>query len=104
MQNTLKVTPEKLLEAADKFSSAEQNIRALTKEMTSIVENFKTIWQGEAATGFSNRFNALSEDMEKMYRMIREHASDLTEMANEYKNAEDESMQQAQTLVTEAFS
>ena len=80
METILKVTPEKLLETADKFSQAESNIRSLTGEMTEIVNNFKSIWQGEAATSFANRFNALSDDMERMYAMIREHATDLTEI------------------------
>ena len=104
MENILKVTPEKLTEAAEKFQTAEQNIRNLTGQMTSIIEGFKTIWQGEAATGFANRFNALSDDMERMYAMIREHASDLTEMANEYRAAEEEAEGQASSLNTEAVS
>lgn len=102
--NMLKVTPEKLIEAADQFSNSEQTIRGLVAEMTSIVDGFKSIWQGEAATGFANRFNGLSDDMEKMFNMIHEHASDLTQMANEYKAAEDDSNQQAMSLSMEAVS
>lgn len=104
MDSLLKVTPEKLLEAAEQFTAAENNVRSLTQEMTSIVDGFKVIWQGEAATGFANRFNELSDDMERLYSMIREHANDLTEMANEYKMAEEESVQQTNALVTEAIS
>lgn len=104
MENILKVTPEVLLETADRFAQAEQNIRSLTSEMTAIVDGFKAIWQGEAATGFANRFSSLSDDMEKIFRMVREHASDLTDMANEYRAAEDESVQQAMSLNTEAVS
>lgn len=104
MVNVLKVTPEKLSETAEKFSMAEQSIRSLTGEMTSIVDGFKSVWQGEAATGFISRFNALSEDMERMYAMIREHSDDLREMASEYMQAEEESVQQAASLNTEAIS
>lgn len=104
MNATLKVTPEKLLEAAEQFSVAESSIRSLTGEMKSIVDGFKSIWQGEAATGFANRFNALSDDIDRMLSMIREHSTDLTEMANEYKAAEEESLQQASNLATEAVS
>lgn len=104
MESMLKVTPEKLLEAAEQFTAAEANIRSLTQEMTSIIEGFKSVWQGEAATGFANRFDSLTDDMERLFSMIREHANDLTEMANEYKLAEDESTQAAQMLATEAVS
>lgn len=104
MNATLKVTPEKLLEAAEQFSNTESSVRSLTSEMTSIVDGLKSIWQGEAATGFSNKFGALSDDIERMLSMIREHSADLTEMANEYRAAEEESMQQASGLSTEAVS
>lgn len=104
MNSVLKVTPEKLLEAAEKFSTAEKNIRTLTAEMVRIVESFKSVWQGEAATGFATRFNSLSDDMNRMYSMIREHSKDLMQMGNEYKQAENESANNAATLSTEAIS
>ena len=70
--------------------------------MTSIVDGLKPVWQGEAATGFANRFAALSDDMERLYAMIRKHSDDLTEMANEYRLAESQSGEMAAGLVTEA--
>lgn len=103
MESILKVTPEKLIEAAGEFETSGQNVRNITGEMISIVEGFKTIWQGEAATGFSNRFAALSEDMNNLYIMIKEHADNLTQMANEYKSAEEESTQSAMSLSSEAM-
>lgn len=63
MADILKVTPEKLIETAGEFANTEANIRSLTTEMTAIVDSFKPIWQGEAATGFANRFAALSDEI-----------------------------------------
>ena len=103
MDSMLKVTPEKLLEAAGEFANTESNIRNITQEMIAVVDSFKPIWQGEAATGFANRFDSLSDDMNRLYAMIRKHSEDLTEMANEYRQAEDESSNMSSTLVTEAF-
>ena len=104
METMLKVTPEKLIETAGEFQNTEANIRSLTEEMIAIVDSFKPVWQGEAATGFANRFASLSDDMNRLYAMIRKHADDLTEMANEYRQAESESSQIADSLVTEAVS
>lgn len=104
MEAILKVTPEKLMEAASGFSDTETNIRTITQEMISIVDALKPIWQGEAATGFANRFASLSDDMEKLYAMIRKHAEDLMEMAKEYALAEEESENLAGSLATEAVS
>ena len=104
MEAMLKVTPEKLIEAAGEFQNTEANIRSLTQEMISVVDGFKPIWQGEAALGFSNRFEGLSDDMNKLYALIRKHSEDLTEMANEYRMAEEESMNMSASLSTEAVS
>lgn len=102
MEAMLKVTPEKLIEAAGEFQNTEANIRSITQEMISIVDSFKPIWQGEAATGFANRFASLSDDMEKLYALIKKHSDDLTEMAGEYRRAEEESSNLAAGLATEA--
>ncbi len=91
MNTMLKVTPEKLIEAAGDFQSTEANVRSLTEEMISIVDSLKPVWQGEAATGFANRFAALSDDMNKLYALIRKHADSLTDIANEYIQAENDS-------------
>ena len=102
MDTVLKVTPEKLIEAAGEFQNTEANIRSLTEQMIAIVDSMKPIWQGEAATGFANRFSALSADMNRLYSLIRKHADDLTQMANEYRQAEADSSTIARSLVTEA--
>ena len=45
----LKVTPEKLSQAASEFSNSGKNINAMTIEIMSIVDSLKSIWQGNAA-------------------------------------------------------
>ncbi len=104
MNSVLKVTPEKLMETAAEFRNTEANIRGITQEMISIVDSFKPIWQGEAATGFANRFASLSDDMNMLYTLIRDHSDALTEMAGEYARAEEDSGNLANSLVTEAVS
>ncbi|MBR1909495.1 MAG: WXG100 family type VII secretion target [Lachnospiraceae bacterium] len=102
MNTMLKVTPEKLIEAAGDFQNTEANVRSLTEEMISIVDSLKPVWQGEAATGFANRFAALSDDMNKLYALIRKHSDSLTDIANEYRQAETDSGNITADLVTEA--
>ena len=102
MNTMLKVTPEKPIEAAGDFQNTEANVRSLTEEMISIVDSLKPVWQGEAATGFANRFAALSDDMNKLYALIRKHSDSLTDIANEYRQAETDSGNITADLVTEA--
>ena len=100
----LKVTPEKLIEASTEFSSTGKNIRSLTQEMNEIVNSLKSVWMGEAASGYSTKFNELSDDIEKINRMIQEHVTDLNEMAREYQAAEDANTEQSSGLATEVVS
>lgn len=104
MQGFLKVTPEKLMQASAEFEASGATVNGITQEMLSIINNLRGIWQGEAATGYTNRFNGLSDDIEKINRMIAEHVSDLNEMATEYQTAENESMEQANALTMEVVS
>ena len=104
MEGILKVTPEKLIQAAGEFSQTGKTIRSLTSEMLSIVNGLKSIWQGEAAENYSSRFASLQDDIEKIGRIIDEHVSDLNEMAREYQNAEKASVEAAGSLMSDIVS
>lgn len=104
MEGILKVTTEKLLQTSGDFASMGSQIKNLTGEMLSLIKNVNSIWQGEAATAYGNKFASLSPDMEKLYRMVNEHVQDLQEMARQYQNAEQESTQQGGGLVSNIIS
>lgn len=97
----LKVTPEKLTQAAGEFQTSGRNISSMTAEMISIVDGFKSIWQGNAATEYAGKFNGLRDDIEKINRMIEEHVNDLNEMALGYQNAEDQSIEESANLISD---
>lgn len=88
MEGILKVTPEKLTEASGEFSVLGNQMKQLTEEMIALVNSMKTIWQGEAAASYGTKFQSLQTDMDKLYRMVQEHANDLQEMSAHYQAAE----------------
>lgn len=88
MEGMLKVTPEKLLQASGEFSALGNQMKSLTGEMMNLVQGLKGIWQGEAALAYGNQFSSLQTDMDKLYRMVQEHVTDLQEMAGHYQRAE----------------
>lgn len=97
----LKVTPEKLNQTAAEFATSGKNINAMTLEMLAIIDSLKSIWQGNAATEYAGRFNGLRDDIEKINRIIEEHVNDLNEMALEYQNAEDASVEESTKLLSD---
>lgn len=101
MSAVLKVTPEKLNQAATEFANSGKNISSMTSEMMSIVDSLKSIWQGSAATEYSGRFNGLKDDIDRINRMIEEHVNDLNQMALEYQNAEDQSVEESAKLLSD---
>lgn len=102
--NIIKVTPEKLIQTANEFSQSGKSVSALTNEMMSIVNSLKSIWQGSAAVGFSNKFNSLQDDIEKINRIIQQHVNDLNEMARTYQAAEDSSVEESSRLMSEVLN
>ena len=88
MEGTLRVTPEQLEAAAGEFSANGTVVGNLTSQMTQLIEGLGNIWEGEAATAYTAKFRQLDEDIQKMVRMVQEHASDLNEMARVYRDAE----------------
>lgn len=98
MEGILKVTPEKLIQTSGEFATMGNQMKNLTGEMMEQVQGLKSIWQGEAASAYGNKFNSLQPDMDKLYRMVQEHVKDLQEMAVQYQKAEDGSTQQGPGL------
>ena len=94
MEGILKVTPEKLIQSSGGFADMGGQMKNLTGEMMSLVQGMKGIWQGEAASAYSSKFSSLQTDMDKLCRMVQEHATDLQEMAGHYQSAETGNAQQ----------
>lgn len=98
MEGILKVTPEKLIQTSGEFDSLGGQMKNLTGEMLSLINSLSGVWQGEASAAYQGRFENLSTDMEKLYRMVQEHASDLQEMATLYQSAESSNTEQGSGL------
>lgn len=98
MDGILRVTPETLESTANEFSSKGTTVSGLTAQMMEIVQGLSGAWEGEAATAYIGQFQQLDTDIQKMNRMIQEHATDLTEMATRYRSAETENQQEAMSL------
>jgi len=98
MEGMLKVTPEKLIQTSGEFEALGGQMKNLTGEMLSLIDSLSSVWQGEASLAYQGKFKNLSSDMEKLYRMVQEHARDLQEMAAQYQSAESGNTEQGNNL------
>lgn len=92
MTGTLRVTPEKLVSAADVFSSSAGHLKRTTDEMQSMVHSLDHYWKSEASSTYIRKFNSLGKSMTLLYRMIDEHSRDLKQMALNYNKVEESNL------------
>lgn len=100
MEGIIRVSPEKLIESATEFETQGGNVQSVTSSMLELAQGINSAWEGDAAESFKNRFSELSDDMERMYSMIREHVQDLNEMAANYAQYETEGIDSCAGLNT----
>lgn len=98
MTGMIRVTPEKLITTAQEFSTQGSKLNETTDEMLSLVDSLDCFWQGEASRAFASKFAALKDDMCRMFRMVQEHARDLEQMAENYREAEERNEAEIQDL------
>ncbi len=105
MTGTLKVETTKLKSTASEFASTSSQIKNATSNMVQTIGQLSgSVWSGEAASAYVNKFNGLSDEIQKIDRMIQEHVQDLQDMANQYERAENEATQTASGLNAEIFA
>ncbi len=103
MNGSLRVSPEKLSAAAQKFNSSAATVQRITQNMTGEVKALNHSWAGEAASAYYRKVEGLQESINKMVRMIQEHSTDLEAMSQNYKEAEKKNEEKAQSLKTDVI-
>lgn len=104
MTGTIKVSPEKLTATAQEFSQQGSNMSSLVSEMINIVSGMNSSWEGDASVAYITKFNSLESDLQVLNRMIQEHVTDLEEMANLYRTAEQSNADDAASLSSGVIS
>ena len=103
MEGIIKVSPETLISTAGEFSNQGSTINTLTGEMMTLVTGLSSVWEGEAATTYINKFKGLEDDIQKMIRMVEEHVSDLEEMARVYQDSDRVGVDEASGLLSDVI-
>ena len=103
MEGIIKVSPEQLISTAGEFSNQGSSISALTGEMMQLVTGLSSVWEGEAATAYMTKFKGLEDDIQRMIRMVQEHASDLEEMASVYTQSDKTGADEASGLLSDVI-
>ena len=104
MDGQLLVTPEEMESTANNLEGVQGQVDNITQQMLEEARNLTTIWEGDAASAYVNKFNTLEDDMQRMRNMVREHVDDLREIAGAYRQAEELNESEAQSLPSDVIS
>ena len=104
MTVALWVTPEKIMASAGTFATSAKSVKYMTDQMLHIVKSLNTVWQGSPSALYIQKFYALDNDMQQIYRKIMEHSKDLQQMAETYQKAEDHNVSISSALPTGILS
>lgn len=100
----LNVSPEKISSTSEAFRTSGGKIRNLTEKMTAEVKALSGKWTGEAGTSYIQKFEGLSDDMSRLYKLIDEHVKDLDAIAKNYRDAESANLELANSLPTDILN
>lgn len=86
------VDPQELMAASSELASCAAKLNGILNSMLELVRSVTSFWTGEAAAAFLTKFLGLQDDMQKIVRMVQEHADDLSRIAASYLKAEQENV------------
>ncbi|MBR3366882.1 MAG: WXG100 family type VII secretion target [Lachnospiraceae bacterium] len=98
MDGKIMVTPQQLRTAAGEFNASNTTVRNIATEMMNTVKSLNAVWTGEAATAYYGKMDGLSDDIERLSKLITEYSQDLEEMAAAYDQGEQEAASIANSL------
>jgi len=100
----IKTTPEALRAKAGQISDKGTEMKTTTDKMFDLVDSINgTVWSGQSQNAYTNQFDELRDDAQRMYDTTQELSTDLNAIADEYQKVEEETTAISQNLATEVF-
>jgi len=104
MDGQIIVTPEVLLAKSEEVTTEINAMDLCIQELGNLIRKTETFWIGEAGDLHRSLFNKQKNDIDIIFRRLREHPKDLITMANVYSEAEIEAKAQAEQLAGDVIS
>jgi len=98
MDVTILVDTNVILTKADQVSKAISSMEKAFQELQKIVAGTNGYWTGEAANHHRSMFEDEKDNMAKILRRLKEHPSDLKQIATGYAETEKELVTENQQL------
>lgn len=97
----LKVTPETLKSKAKEITDQISRLETGWNKISTTITNSKIYWEGEASDMHQGYRKEAEPDVKTILKRLREHPTDLLNMANLYEEAEQKATEIANALPTD---
>lgn len=104
MANQLNVSIEKLKNEAEKFKESAANINTQAENITGIMNDLKTIWTGDAAKAYNDKYDKLRSDVTKLTSLATNFSNDLTAITKNYEETEKSNQEKTASLLQDVIS
>jgi WXG100 family type VII secretion target len=100
----LKVSVDTLKSKASEIQTQVNNVEKNWEKMSQIIQNSKSYWEGEASDEHQKYRTDIEDDVQVMIKRLKEHPTNLLEMAGVYEETEQEIVQLTSALPDDIIS
>jgi WXG100 family type VII secretion target len=86
----LRVTPSELQAKSASVNAISSHMNSQFDDLRTIIERTQAYWSGIGGDAHRKKFRQQQKDVDDMFRRIKEHVTDLQNMAGVYTNAEED--------------
>lgn len=99
-----RVTTEALKQQANEVSTRVTRVQDLFSELRRTIQNTRSYWIGEAGNLYRQRYEERQDELDEMFRRLKEHPRDLLQIAGVYEEGERQVLEIINDLSTNAIS
>lgn len=90
MSGIIRVTPEELINMANKYGNERDNLQHLIGNLDKMKEDLKGMWQGSSSTAFQEQYEQLKPSFDKMKDLLEQIRKQLDSVATELERADND--------------
>lgn len=103
MATIIKVETTIIINTSSSFGTKGKEIKTLMDQMMRLITDLSSVWTGDAAKAYINKFKGLSDDITRMLKIIDEYVNDLKQIAENYEKTEQDNESLAQQLLDDVI-
>lgn len=100
---TVKVTPEELKGLSSEMTSEVENIKACFRNIDEVVDGTQRYWRGDASDQHISKYQEMKPDVERVLEKLEYAPKDLLKIAGLYEEVEEVNSQLVESLPVDVF-